>query len=229
MTATANKKKGEKKRGRPTHTPVTRLTQLIRAYFQVYFCHNRAPLHRRRCHTNTGLGSNWLAGYSRDSVSDRRPSKPAKYYWTRRSPASTTMFRGPFAVVVVANNRACAWHSQHVCTPGRRRDIPPLLLRRRHTCTYTQWLVCARLDLQGKALACMAAPIFLSAIENASRAHLREPEPGPEQQKTASHLKHAASSRQRWLSVKMHLGGCSLQTLACLSTSFSCALTFIAR
>lgn len=116
---------------------------------------------------------------------------------------------------------------------ARRGDeeISPLLLlrRRRHTCTYTQWLVCARLDLQGKALACMAAPIFLSAIENANRAHLREREPGPEQQKTASHLKHAASSRRRSLSVKMHLGGCSLQTLACLSTSFSCALTFIAR
>lgn len=108
---------------------------------------------------------------------------------------------------------------------GDEEISPPLLLRRRrrrrHTCTYTQWLVCARLDLQGKALACMAAPIFLSAIENASRAHLREREPGPEQQKTASHLKHAPSSRQRSLSVKMHLGGCSLQTLACLSTSFS--------
>lgn len=85
--------------------------------------------------------------------------------------------------------------SQHVCTPGSWRDI------HRHT----QWLVCARWELQAKPCLHGRSHFFfffffkkkkkrfyLKSTENASGwLHFRRRE--PEQQKTASHLKHAAS------------------------------------
>lgn len=113
---------------RANRTPVTRLTQLIRIYFQVYFCLICAPLHSRGCHTNKGLTSKPARMIY---LGLRRPHRYAK----KTTGADVSFSYQP---CLEATDRALhETISQHVCTPGPWRDI------RRHTHAHTHngWCV----------------------------------------------------------------------------------------
>lgn len=159
---------------------------------------------------------NRLARYGWGSVDGPKPHKSAEHYWARRSFPRTDHVSRPFAVAVGGRTVGPAHEtvSQHVCTPEPRRAVLP----------QTQWPVCARWDLQTETIVCINARFLcLKKIkaqkmraERGDRVRRRQQqrEPGPEQQKTASHYRHAASSHRSPSSVCFYLNVC-LRCRAC--------------